>query len=126
MFQVITAVLCAAELAALVWALVPRGRRWGVLLTNIVSGGLAMAILVPELPGELRTLRGGAELSLDNAKTSLLCLAEVAITASSGLAFCGWRVSGLQIWLGFAVNFAFSLFLFFFAFFVRFKCCGYL
>lgn len=129
-FRIAVATLCAAELAALIWALLPRGRRYGLYAVNTVSSALALLVLLPELPGEINSLmtveRGIGGVGLDDCKTSLLCAVEIVILVSAGLGLIARRVPRLLVWLGFTVNAALSALAFVYAFFVEFRCCGYL
>ena len=127
-FRAATAALCIAEAAAFAWAVAPRGRRWGIVATNLLSGSLVMIFLVGELPSELRSLTSGDKsgVDFDDYKTSLLVVLELIVLTTSTLALFRRRVPATLIWLGFAMNAVLSGLLLLVAFFFEFRCCGYL
>ncbi len=124
--QAVIVAFCLVQLAGLIWALVPHGRRWGVFAATIISSAGLLVFLGRELPSELATLAILEDPGFDDYKTTLLTVVEIAFLVSAILALRRYRVPMVVSWIGFVVNFAMSLFLFYFAFFVRFPCCGYL
>jgi hypothetical protein len=124
--QTAVAGLFLAQLAALIWALVPRGRMWGVLVVNLLLSAGVLVYAVPLLPQEIAYLASASTTEWLDYNGIGLCLIELAVLVSAALAIGRLRVPLALIWLGFAVNFVFTLFAVIFAFTFEFRCCGYL
>jgi hypothetical protein len=124
--QTAVAGIILAQLAALIWALIPRGRIRGVLVVNLLLSAGVLIYVVPLLPHEIAYLASASTTELLDYKGIGLCLIELAVLVTAALAIGKLRVPLALIWLGFAGNFIFTLFAVIFAFTFEFRCCGYL
>ena len=125
-FQLGIVAICLVQLAALIWAVVPRGKRSGVLVVNLLYSAGVLYLLWPYLLPEIAEAISATETDIFDYKTSIITATELAVLVSALLALARRRVPAALIWCGFAANIVLSALVFFYAFFVEFRCCGYL
>jgi len=125
-FQIIIVLICLAQLAALIWGVVPRGSRSGVLIVNLLLSVGVLYFLWPYLRPEIAEARSSPETDIWSYKTSIIMLVALVVFVTSVRAIAGRYVPPVLIWTGFAANLLLSLVVFVYAFFVEFPCCGLL
>jgi hypothetical protein len=125
-FQIIVVLICLAQLAALIWGVVPRGSRSGVLIVNLVLSVGVLYFLWPYLRPEIAEALAAPEADIWSYKTSIITAVELVVFVTNVRAIAGRYVPAWLIWAGFAANFLFSALVFVYAFFVEFPCCGLL
>jgi hypothetical protein len=125
-FQIIIVLICLAQLAALIWGVVPRGSRSGVLIVNLVLSVGVLYFLWPYLRPEIAEALAAPETDIWNYKTSIITVVELVVFVTTVRAIAGRHVPAWLIWAGFAANLLFSALVFVYAFFVEFPCCGLL
>ena len=125
-FQIIVVLVCLAQLAALIWGVVPRGSRSGVLIVNLVLSVVVLYFLWPYLRPEIAEALSAPETDIWSYKTSIIMLIELVVFVTSVRAIAGRFVPAWLIWAGFAANLLLSALVFVYAFFVEFPCCGLL
>jgi hypothetical protein len=125
-FQIIVVLICLAQLAALIWGVVPRGSRSGVLLVNLVLSVGVLYFLWPYLRPEIAEALAAPEADIWSYKTSIITAVELVVFVTNVRAIAGRYVPAWLIWAGFAANFLLSALVFVYAFFVEFPCCGLL
>jgi quercetin dioxygenase-like cupin family protein len=120
------------------------GRRFHAETGDVISvpGGAAHAFVnVTDAPGQQLVvivpgldaaafftayIARGAATELSDFLTPISCLFEFAVLVSAVLVLCSVRVPVAVIWIGFGLNFCISIAALLVAFFLQFKCCGYL
>ena len=125
-FQIIIVLICLAQLAALIWGVVPRGSRSGVLIVNLVLSVGVLYFLWPYLRPEIAEALAAPEADIWSYKTSIITAVELVVFVTNVRAIAGRYVPAWLIWAGFAANFLLSALVFVYAFFVEFPCCGLL
>jgi hypothetical protein len=125
-FQIIIVLICLAQLAALIWGVVPRGSRSGVLIVNLVLSVGVLYFLWPYLRPEIAEALAAPETDIWNYKTSIITVVELVVFVTTVRAIAGRHVPAWLIWAGFAANLLLSALVFVYAFFVEFPCCGLL
>jgi hypothetical protein len=125
-FQIIVVLICLAQLAALIWGVVPRGSRSGVLIVNLVLSVGVLYFLWPYLRPEIAEALVAPEADIWSYKTSIITAVELVVFVTNVRAIAGRYVPAWLIWAGFAANFLLSALVFVYAFFVEFPCCGLL
>jgi hypothetical protein len=125
-FQIIVVLICLAQLAALIWGVVPRGSRSGVLIVNLVLSVGVLYFLWPYLRPEIAEALAAPEADIWSYKTSIITAVELVVFVTNVRAIAGRYVPAWLIWAGFAANFLLSALVFVYAFFVEFPCCGLL
>ena len=125
-FQILIVLVCLAQLAALIWGVVPRGSRSGVLIVNLVLSVVVLYFLWPYLRPEIAEALSAPETDIWNFKTSIIMLVELVVFVTTVRAIAGRYVPAWLIWAGFGANLVLSALVFVYAFFVEFPCCGLL
>ena len=125
-FQIIIVLVCLAQLAALIWGVVPRGSRSGVLAVNLLLSVGVLYFLWPYLRPEIAEALSSPETDIWGYKTSIITLVELVVFVTTVRAIAGRYVPAALIWAGFAANLLLSALVFVYAFFVEFPCCGLL
>ena len=125
-FQILIVLVCLAQLAALIWGVVPRGSRSGVLIVNLVLSVVVLYFLWPYLRPEIAEALSAPETDIWNFKTSIIMLVELVVFVTTVRAIAGRYVPDWLIWAGFGANLVLSALVFVYAFFVEFPCCGLL
>ena len=125
-FQIIVVLICLAQLAVLIWGVVPRGSRSGVLIVNLVLSVGVLYFLWPYLRPEIAEALAAPEADIWSYKTSIITAVELVVFVTNVRAIAGRYVPAWLIWAGFAANFLLSALVFVYAFFVEFPCCGLL
>ena len=125
-FLIIIVLICLAQLAALIWGVVPRGSRSGVLIVNLVLSVGVLYFLWPYLHPEIAEALAAPEADIWSYKTSIITAVELVVFVTTVRAIAGRYVAAWLIWAGFAANFLLSALVFVYAFFVEFPCCGLL
>jgi hypothetical protein len=122
----VTIAIVLIHLAALAWVLIRRRGMAPVLIVNLLFGAAVLAFVVPYLPNELAYIRSGGASELFDYKNAIVTAFEIVTLLVSALAFRGALPAKIGAWIGFAGNFALSLFAVVFALTFKFTCCGYL
>ena len=125
-FQIIVVLVCLAQLAALIWGVVPGGKRSGVLTVNLLMSVGVLYFLWPYQRPEIAEALSSPETGIWDYKTSIIMLVELIVFVTTVRAIAGRYVPAALIWTGFAANLVLSLLVFVYAFFVEFPCCGLL
>jgi hypothetical protein len=124
--QIVTCAVVAAQLGVVLWVLVRRRGMWSVLVVNFVFAAGVLWSVAPYVASEVTFAWSDPDSDWFDYKNTILTVFETVTVLASLLAFRGLRVAKIVAWLGFAGNFALSLFAVWFSFFFEFKCCGYL
>jgi hypothetical protein len=124
--QFVTVAFIAAQLAVFLWVVIRRRGLWPVLVVNVVFAAGVLWSAVPYVVSEVTFAWSDPDSDWFDYKNTILTVFEGATLLASLIAFWGVRVAKIVAWLGFAGNFALSLFAVWFSFFFEFKCCGYL
>jgi len=97
-FQLIVVIIFLAPLAALIWALSPRGGRRGVLIANMPLSAGVLYLLWPYLLPESAEVRSLSQTDI------LVSVTKLVVLVSALLAIGGLRVPAALIWSGLAAN----------------------
>jgi hypothetical protein len=124
--QIVTCAVVAVQLAVVAWVLVWRRGIWPALIVNFVFAVGVLRSVVTFVPGEITFAWSDPDSDLFDYKNTILTGFEAVTIFASLLAFRDLLGARIVAWLGFAGNFALSLFAAWFALFFEFKCCGYL
>ena len=90
-FQIIVVLVCLAQLAALIWGVVPRGSRSGVLAVNLLLSVGALYFLWPYLRPEIAEALASPETDIWGYKTSIITLVELVVFVTTVRAIAGRR-----------------------------------
>jgi len=116
----------AAQLAVFLWVIIRRRGIRPVLIVNLLFAAGILWSVAGYVPGEVSFAWSDPDSDLFDYKNTIMAAFEGAVLLASPIVFWNVTVAKIAAWIGFAGNFALSLFAVWFSFFFEFKCCGYL
>lgn len=119
-----TYIVGAVHLALVLWVVYRRRGMRPVLIVNLVFASWVLWSVAANVPHEIAFAWSDPDSGWFDYKDTILTAFETPTFLASLLAFRGLTAAKIVAWLGFAGNFAISVWALTLTF--EFKCCGYL